>query len=488
VRRRKIPKIIVKPIEVKGNVDRKRIIPISSRNKNVSKPHNVINDFSTIASFAPLHKRRNRLFIIAGGPSVNNVDISLLNGEDVMCVNAAIKLIKNPTYFVTMDYSFLTKGVISLDEINKKITGKSYFILKANNSNLIMSNGIVKDTKNNLNYTNLNKFDHVITSKDNFIKDKGFGENINSFANGNNSGFSAIQLGIVLGYEEIYLIGFDLEFDRDKLHFHNWYKGKTNIESKINEYKNTLISAMRSFRISSNWIKKPSIYTITNSPINLHIDKKNLKDLKSIKPKIEKPIKGSPYLIVSYYTLNTPYEQEAAKLKASLEKLKIPHDIVGVKNLGNWQANTRFKAKFMQDMLIKHKGKSVVWVDSDAVIHSYPSLFDHYTCDIAVRWQDFRWRKNECLSGTIYLSNNPRTMELCKRWENGNIAEGPGAKTFEQWNLGKVIKEMRNEGKIKDENLPPEYTMIFDSMRAMYPNITPIIEHFQASRKLKNKL
>ena len=37
-----------------------------------------------------------------------------------------------------------------------------------------------------------------------------------------------------------------------------------------------------------------------------------------------------------------------------------------------------------------------------------------------------------------------------------------------------------------DENLPPEYTMIFDSMRGMYPNINPIIEHFQASRKLRN--
>ena len=47
---------------------------------------------------------------------------------------------------------------------------------------------------------------------------------------------------------------------------------------------------------------------------------------------------------------------------------------------------------------------------------------------------------------------------------------------------------MRNEGKIKDENLPPEYTMIFDSMRQMYPNIIPVIEHFQASRKLRNRV
>ncbi len=42
---------------------------------------------------------------------------------------------------------------------------------------------------------------------------------------------------------------------------------------------------------------------------------------------------------------------------------------------------------------------------------------------------------------------------------------------------------MRKEGKIRDANLPPEYTMIFDSMRSMYPNVKPVIEHFQASRK-----
>jgi hypothetical protein len=39
-----------------------------------------------------------------------------------------------------------------------------------------------------------------------------------------------------------------------------------------------------------------------------------------------------------------------------------------------------------------------------------------------------------------------------------------------------------------DKNLPPEYTFIFDSMRKMYPNAKPVIEHFQASRKLRNNV
>ena len=493
MRRRKIPKIITPPRLVNGSgsnrverrsVRTRKVKPTSSR----ERPSISNTNFELVTSFPPQEIKSNRLFIIAGGPSVKNVNLNLLKDEDVMCVNAAIKLIPNPKYFVTLDYSFLTKGVTTIDEINQKITGKSFFILKTNNPNLIVKNGIVEDKRHNFPYTDLKKFSHVIATDTDLNPHEGFSRSRRNFVNGNNSGFSAIQLGILLGYEEIYLIGFDLGFDDNRqTHFHSWYGPNTNIKSKITGYKNDMLEAAKRFNTIGHWTNKPVISTLTDSPLNTYFRKNKLTAIIK-EPKKTKEFKPKPYVIVSYYTINTPYEQEALKLKASLTKLNVPYDIVGVKNLGNWQANTRFKAKFMQDMLIKHKGKSVVWVDSDAVIHSYPKLFDTYDCDVAVRWQDFSWRKNECLSGTIYLANNPMTLELCRRWEGENVAEGPGAKTFEQWNLGKAIEDMRREGKIKDENLPPEYTMIFDSMRKMYPNITPVIEHFQASRKLRNKV
>jgi hypothetical protein len=86
------------------------------------------------------------------------------------------------------------------------------------------------------------------------------------------------------------------------------------------------------------------------------------------------------------------------------------------------------------------------------------------------------------------MENNLKTRKMCELWLDKNKAEGTGAKTFEQWNLGAVIEQMVKTDNLVCKNLPPEYTFIFDTMKRIYPNAVPVIEHFQASRKLKNKV
>ena len=70
--------------------------------------------------------------------------------------------------------------------------------------------------------------------------------------------------------------------------------------------------------------------------------------------------------------------------------------------------------------------------------------------------------------------------------QNINVSEGNDSSRMEQWNLDTVIEQMKSDPKFTYKNLPPEYTMIFDSMRGMYPHINPVIEHFQASRRFRN--
>lgn len=496
--RRRLRKVIVKP-----TTSNNKPIKITPKGApvivNTTRGNININELpkfrvNKATNFLP--KSSNKVFIIGGGPRVNDFNFNLIGGHDTICVNKSIDLIKNPTYFITMDYSFFQKVGKPIHEVISKAKS-SHFIVNKGNAYIREEAGVILDTRSGMQYKDLDKFTSVIDSHQTFDPIDGFSKTINKFSHGQNSGFCAIQFALLAGYEEIYLIGFDLDVSTKSTHFHNDYK------NNVDSYRKKITSYHDSFKTAFyKTSEKSKIFLCTASNVlqayvPLLRRRELINKLEESQMKVERKstdhiAKEWPLLndlvIVAYYTVNTPYEIEANKLKASLDKLRLTYDIVGVDNLGNWQANTRFKAHFMEDMLKKHPGKNLLYVDSDAIIHKIPILFENYKYDIAVRWQDFRWRKNECLSGTIFMANNDRTLELCKRWQNVNISEGPNAKTFEQWNLGKVIKDMSKEGKIKDGNLPPEYTMIFDSMRAMYPNIDPVIEHFQASRKLRNKV
>jgi len=193
-------------------------------------------------------------------------------------------------------------------------------------------------------------------------------------------------------------------------------------------------------------------------------------------------------MVIGYYTLNTVYEEISNKLIASLDKIpELDYNIVGIDSLGTWAKNTHMKAKVIRQFIEKYPDKKLLYVDVDAIIHSYPKLLDDLDCDIAVRYQDFKWRKNECLSGTVFINNTPNAKMLVDIWIDKNdkyISQDNNPRNWDQFNLDRAIKEFTD---INLYVLPPEYTFIFDHMKRIYPNIKPIIEHFQASRKVRGK-
>jgi hypothetical protein len=84
------------------------------------------------------------------------------------------------------------------------------------------------------------------------------------------------------------------------------------------------------------------------------------------------------------------------------------------------------------------------------------------------------------------MENNERTKRICELWRDINVNEGNSSSRMEQWNLDTVITQMKAEDpNFTVNNLPAEYTFIFDSMKAIYPHTVPVIEHFQASRRFK---
>ena len=482
-----IPKISIRPGEnLKLSVNprhagKKINITRTFRKKTqeVSKPINfLVNEFT---------KTKNEIcFVIGGGPSLNGFDFNQLNSYDTIAVNKAAEYVPNPTYFITTDYSYFVKASLPLDELKQKCT-YTYFVANMGHPYMKYENGKVVDTRRNFVYEDLYKYTGVIES----YNDTGFGLNLNEFSNGKNSGHCGIQLALLLGYKKIYLLGFDLNSDGQS-HFHQSYRevDQKSFKNRVNGYAETLTQALAEYKGTQQIINLSSSSILTNSPTVIKTE--TFKDVLEQQGEFLGEVINEDnstldnLMVVGYYTVNTPYEEEAQNLLQSLNKLKVNHDIIGVKTLGNWQANTRFKAGFMLDMLIKWPNHRLLYVDVDAVVHKSPDLFKNYSCDIAVRWQDFRWRKNECLSGTIYMENNERTRRICELWRDINVTEGNKSNRMEQWNLDTVINQMKKEDpNFTYKNLPPEYTMIFDSMRGMYPNINPVIEHFQASRRFK---
>jgi hypothetical protein len=192
------------------------------------------------------------------------------------------------------------------------------------------------------------------------------------------------------------------------------------------------------------------------------------------------------FLVIAYYTKGNSYEHISENLKNSCKTYDIPLYIESIQDLGSWEANTHYKAQFILKCLERFK-QNLAYVDVDAVFRRFPDLFNTLDCDIAYRTESFKWRSNEALSGTIFLKNCPNTIEIIKSWISLN-ERNPSSRykpdTWEQANMQKVVK---SSSSINYYNLPPEYTFITDHTRRMYPQLKPVIEHFQESRNAFKK-
>lgn len=184
-------------------------------------------------------------------------------------------------------------------------------------------------------------------------------------------------------------------------------------------------------------------------------------------------------VIVAHYTLRTGYEKEVQNLIRSLMSLGLEFDVVPIKSLGSWRANSNYSVQLIEEMLKKYPNRSILKTDADAVFRRVPDLFvkDDFDYDFACVWHSFKYKKNELLGGTLYFANTEPAKELVRLWKIKCVA-APRARNPEL--LDKAVKEMGT--KLRVRNLPPRYCKIFDTMRKIK---NPVTEHYQASRRFK---
>ena len=188
-------------------------------------------------------------------------------------------------------------------------------------------------------------------------------------------------------------------------------------------------------------------------------------------------------LYTSFYTMTPPrdYTDIAKELTESLERWKLPHEVLPVEDKGSFHANVRFKPRFILQQMQEHTDrKYVCWIDADAVVVRMPTAFYRLYADLAVHWRD----GVELLSGTMLWRNTPRIRQFLESWikqcENGLNQH---LTCPEQ----QILQKMLPDTNLQVFNLPTEYCKIFDRVEIndLGRTVDPIIIQNQASRKVR---
>ena len=178
-------------------------------------------------------------------------------------------------------------------------------------------------------------------------------------------------------------------------------------------------------------------------------------------------------LVVVFHT-GGPYCVEAARLRWSLKRFGLEYEIDELEPVGNWTANNHLRAGYLIGKQAAHPGRHLLSLDADAVLLADPMPYlTQLDCDVAVHYL----RDIEPLPGTLWLSPTTETSCFLAGWKGINAIEPRRA---DRVNCGAALDQ--RAGSLRVARLPPEYCYIYDLSREAYPEVQPVIQHWQASR------
>lgn len=186
------------------------------------------------------------------------------------------------------------------------------------------------------------------------------------------------------------------------------------------------------------------------------------------------------YIIVSFYTKNTPYEIEVLNLKNSCEKFNLVYDIEGIDSLGSWRKNNNYKPRHIYKKWLEHK-IPIVWIDADGIVKGDPILFNEITDDFAIHVAKYNG-VNTFNASVIYFNQTEVAETYLKKWIE--ISEADLTES-EQTHLQNLWNEMTNTYGLKTRWLPQNYNRIFDWWGEIETIDPIVIEQYQASRRFK---
>jgi len=193
-------------------------------------------------------------------------------------------------------------------------------------------------------------------------------------------------------------------------------------------------------------------------------------------------------VIISFYTKNTPYQLEIQNLIASCEAFDLEIQVEGVESFGTWELNCAYKPFFILKTLDELQ-MPLLWVDADGVFVQKPTWQEAFQSDLSVRYHSElpKDHPSKVISSTIFVAPTPQARHLLKMWikECQKSLLDPNRKEefWDQMALRDAILQKPPE--ITVSSLPLTYAKIFDHPQDCKEVASPVIEHYQASRRSK---
>jgi len=118
------------------------------------------------------------------------------------------------------------------------------------------------------------------------------------------------------------------------------------------------------------------------------------------------PLIATAFTITSH--LGDYYKRCVTRLVRSCIRFDLPHLVLPLEQQNGWDAGCATKIVVIQKLL-KQLNRPLLWLDADAEILSYPSLFETIDCEMALASVSGHW-----LTGTLYFK--PIALPFIEAW------------------------------------------------------------------------
>ncbi len=185
-------------------------------------------------------------------------------------------------------------------------------------------------------------------------------------------------------------------------------------------------------------------------------------------------------IVICFYTLDTPYEQEVLNLINSCKKWGVELFVEGKKSAGSWAANCALKPAFILEKLEALK-RPVFWADADSVFLKKPDLDQFLPYDFSVRaMQIFQNDPRHALNtASVFAHYTPASLALVRKWRDICIEPEP---FMDQMALHAALANNKNA---RVYSMPIAYCKIFDIDTFFINDEDVVLEQTQASRRYR---